>query len=214
MGINVGNGTGIRIKSEASWGWDWEWEWTDGNGRECCTPFPHMSTVQRSWWRRLASRRARRARMTDDCATSSDSTRSPTTTCRTSTNSMWSARDLSAESSSGIPPAVRQTGLLVLAFYNRTWFILLDLLRSKSVFSFSFPRTLTAAERRPCSNRSISAASRTHQQQNCCSGFAAVGPCWDRQTDRFICPTLRTMRAVPIIVNIDSSQNRQRDCLK
>jgi len=40
----------------------------------------------------------------------------------------------------------------------------------------------TAAERRPCSNRSISIcpARRAHRS----SGSVAVGPCWGRQTDR------------------------------
>jgi len=41
------------------------------------------------------------------------------------------------------------------------------------------------------------------QKQLCSSWFAAVGPCWDRQTDRqtlycYIHPVPHTMRAVPI----------------
>jgi len=44
------------------------------------------------------------------------------------------------------------------------------------------------------------------QQQTYSSGFAAVGPCWDRQTDgrtpyRFIEPAPRAMRAKPIKQN-------------
>jgi len=46
----------------------------------------------------------------------------------------------------------------------------------------------------------------SRHQQTCSSGFAAVGPCWDRQTDRrtphrFIDPTLHTMRAEPIMAS-------------
>jgi len=33
---------------------------------------------------------------------------------------------------------------------------------------------------------------------NCSSGFAAVGPCWDRQTDRCIHAVARSILAVPI----------------
>jgi len=44
---------------------------------------------------------------------------------------------------------------------------------------------LSAFVRRGCSNRSISPARRPGpQQHNCNSRFAAVGPCWDKQTDR------------------------------
>jgi len=41
----------------------------------------------------------------------------------------------------------------------------------------------TAAERRPCSNISPACRATAAICSSSRSGFAAVGPCWDRQTD-------------------------------
>jgi len=52
-----------------------------------------------------------------------------------------------------------------------------------------------------CSNRSISPASRAHSSKpSCSSEFAAVCPCWDRQTHghRTVTQTFLRMQAVPI----------------
>ena len=62
------------------------------------------------------------------------------------------------------------------------------------------------AARRCCSNRSISPACLGPQQLTCSSAFAAVGPCWDRQTDgrtpyRCVDPAPHAMQAVPASIS-------------
>ena len=47
--------------------------------------------------------------------------------------------------------------------------------------------------------QSIDISCRSGPQQHVCNnGFAAVGPCWDRQTDRRIDPAAHSMRALPM----------------
>ena len=82
---------------------------------------------------------------------------------------------------------------------------------NKSVFGDV--RTLTTyhcphspAARRRCSNRSIAPACLGPQQRTCSSAFAAVGPCWDRQTDgrtpyRCVDPAAHAMQAVPASIS-------------
>jgi len=68
-------------------------------------------------------------------------------------------------------------------------------------------RPHSPAARRRCSSRSISLARRAHSSKPVASsGFAAVGPCWERRTDgrtsyRFIDYAQHSIRAVPVMSN-------------
>jgi len=95
--------------------------------------------------------------------------------------------------------------------------------RNKSVFSYLHMLTTwhcpqsshshaAAAKHWQCSNQSVYTCAPGPQQQTCSSGFAAVGPCWDRdgQTDR-LTDTVAFHR--PCCAYYDRQINRQTpDC--